>query len=128
MEIASAHVVDRFPAGHFAGVVLPYWKGLLRPGGSVRIVCPNWEALVGRLCGGEIGTDEFLRRVSAGLAGGPAPAAFYTPRALSELLWQHGFHHVEVLAEARPGPWCPEMEIVASLPALGAPAALLSAG
>jgi glycosyltransferase involved in cell wall biosynthesis/GT2 family glycosyltransferase len=127
-EIASAHLVDRFPARQFADVVLPYWKGLLRPGGSVRITCPNWEALVGQLCGGEIGTDEFFRRLSAGLPGGAVPAAFYTPRALSELLWRHGFHHVEVIAEARPGPWCPEMEIVASLTPEGGSRALLSAG
>ncbi len=36
--------------------------------------------------------------------------------------------HVEVVAEGRPGAWCPEMEIVASLPAEGAQTPLLSAG
>jgi glycosyltransferase involved in cell wall biosynthesis/GT2 family glycosyltransferase len=127
-EIASTNLVDRFPTDHFAEVVLPYWKGLLRPGGSLRIVCPNWQALVSRLCRGELGADRFLQAVSAGMGGSAAPAAFYTARALSELLWQHGFYHVEVIAEARPGQPCPEMELLASLPAEGAQTPLLSAG
>ena len=109
--------------------MLPYWKGLLRPGGSLRIVCPNWDALVGRLCGGGIETAEFVRAVSWGLAGqGAAPVAFYTPRALCELLLRHGFPRVEVVAEARDGGLCPEMEIMAHLPAAGGQNALLCAG
>jgi hypothetical protein len=123
-EIASTHVIDRFTEGHLTGVVLPYWKGLLRPGGSVRIVCPNWDALAERLCGGGIDTAEFLRAVTA---HGTPPVALYTPRALADLLRRHGFPHVEVIAEARDSGLCPEMEVVAHLPLAGQNA-LLTAG
>jgi glycosyltransferase involved in cell wall biosynthesis/GT2 family glycosyltransferase len=128
-EIACKHLIDRFSQEHFTGLVLPYWKGLLRPGGSLRVVCPNWGALVGRLCGGGVETAEFMRAVSWGLAGQEAPpAAFYSPRTLGELLRQHGFERVDVIAEARDGGLCPEMEILAHLPAAGGQNALLSAG
>jgi glycosyltransferase involved in cell wall biosynthesis/GT2 family glycosyltransferase len=127
-EIASTHLIDRFSEGHFTGVVLPYWKGLLRPGGSLRIVCPNWDALAERLCGGGIDTAEFLRAVSASVVmQGLPPVALYTPRALADLLRRHGFSHVEVIAEARDSGLCPEMEVVAHLPLAGQ-TALLTAG
>jgi hypothetical protein len=128
-EIASAHLIDRFSPEYFAGAVLPYWKGLLRPGGALRVVCPNWDALLRRLRGGGVEPAEFVRAVSWGLAErGAAPAAFYTPRALCELLLRHGFPRVEVVAEARDSGLCPEMEIVAHLPAAGGQNVLLSAG
>ena len=70
------------------------------------------------------------RRAPAwGLAAqGTAPVAFYGPRALCELLRRHGFARVEIVAEARDGGLCPEMEIVAHLPDSGGKNALLSAG
>jgi hypothetical protein len=128
-EIACPHLIDRFSQEHFTGALLPYWKGLLRPGGALRIVCPNWDALVRRLCRGGIETAEFVRSVAWGVAGqGAVPVAFYGSRALCELLRRHGFQRVEVVAEDRDGGLCPEMEIVAHLPDVGRQNALLTAG
>jgi hypothetical protein len=125
-ELSSANLVDRFHPEHFGAAILPHWKALLRPGGVLRVVCPNWEEAAGRLRDGSLGAEEFLAAASQVWdRPGGAGVVMYTPHSLGELLRRQGFEGVEVIASARPTGPCPEMEIVARRPAEGA---MLSAG
>jgi predicted SAM-dependent methyltransferase len=113
-EIASAHLVEHFRQHHLATVVLPYWKSLLRPDGILRIVCPNWAAMLRRLQEGKMTLADF-RFVTFGAQDytGDDHFSMYTPESLSEVLQQAGFEQIEVVAEERQNGLCPEMELVA---------------
>ncbi len=119
-ELSCSHLADRFHPDHLAAAILPYWKDLLRPGGTLRLVCPNWEKPVRQLRDGTLQTPEFLGAVArAWDRQGGGPLALHTPGQMAALLGRCGFVNVEVVASGE------EMEIVASLPAEGA---RLSAG
>jgi glycogen synthase len=115
-EVASWHLVEHFRAHHFANVILPYWKSLLRPDGILRIVCPNGEELVRRAAEGRITMAEF-RTVMFGLQdySGDDHLAMYTPDLLRDTLLGAGFRKVDLIAESRQNGLCPEMELVADL-------------
>jgi glycosyltransferase involved in cell wall biosynthesis/GT2 family glycosyltransferase len=113
-EIASSHLVEHFRRHHFALVVLPYWKRLLRPGGVLRTICPNWEEMLQRLRRGDMTLEDFTT-VTFGAQDycGDDHFAMYTPATFSTLLARTGFDAIELLAEARQNGLCPEMEIIA---------------
>jgi predicted SAM-dependent methyltransferase len=114
-EVASHHLVQLFREHHLATVVLPYWKSLLRPGGVLRVVCPNWQAVLDQLREGAISVSEFKRLTFGGQEhAGNDHLAMYTPETLTEVLRRAGFAGVNVLATDRPnGPWV-EMELEAA--------------
>jgi predicted SAM-dependent methyltransferase len=115
-EIASAHLVEHFRQHHFMSVLLPYWKSLLRPDGILRIVCPNWAAMLRHLQEGKMTLADF-KYVTFGAQdyAGDDHFSMYTPESLSEVLRQVGFEQIEVVAEERQNGLCPEMELVARL-------------
>ena len=116
-EIASFHLVEHFRKYHLSNVVLPYWYRLLRRGGIVRIVCPNWSAMIERLNDGRMSLEEFrLLTFGAQDYEGDDHFAMYTPETLSEILRTVGFVDIEILALDRMNGICPEMEIVARRP------------
>jgi predicted SAM-dependent methyltransferase len=113
-ELASAHLVEHFRQHHLATVLLPYWKGLLRPGGSLRVVCPDWAAMLRRLQAGEMPYADFkLVTFGAQDYSGDDHFSMYTPESLTDVLRQAGFQQIDVLAQDRPNGLCREMEIVA---------------
>lgn len=115
-EIASAHLVEHFREHQLRAVVLPYWRSLLRPGGAVRIICPNWAAMMERLNDGRLSFEQYKLLTFGGQDyEGDDHFAMYTPASLRDLLLACGFARVEVLAEARMNDICPEMELLASL-------------
>jgi hypothetical protein len=98
-----------------ATVLLPYWKSLLRPDGILRIVCPDWAAMLRRLQAGEMSYANFkLVTFGAQDYSGDDHFSMYTPESLSEVLSQAGFRRIEVLAEDRPNGACREMELIAA--------------
>ena len=113
-EVASSHLVEHFREHELATGVLPYWRSLLRPGGTVRIVCPNWDALLGKLIDGEITLDDF-RQVTFGAQEyeGDDHFAMYTPESLVLALRDAGFHDVDVVAKDRPNGLSLDMELIA---------------
>jgi hypothetical protein len=116
-ELASAHLVEHFREHQARTRVLPYWKSLLRPGGRLRIVCPNWAAMLERVHDGRMKLEEF-KLVTFGWQDyeGDDHFAMYTPETLRALLGDVGFGRIEVLAVDRMNGLCPEMELVAHLP------------
>jgi LPS sulfotransferase NodH/predicted SAM-dependent methyltransferase/carbonic anhydrase/acetyltransferase-like protein (isoleucine patch superfamily) len=113
-EIASFHLVEHFRKHHLKTVVLPYWHRLLARDGCLRIVCPNWEAMLERLNDGRMSLAEFsLVTFGAQDYEGDDHFAMYTPDTLTEVLQQVGFNRVEVIERERMNGMCPEMEIIA---------------
>jgi predicted SAM-dependent methyltransferase len=113
-EVASEHLVEHFREHHARSRLLPYWKSLVRSGGRVRIVCPNWAAMLERLHDGRMTLHEF-KLVTFGWQDyeNDDHFAMYTPETLRELLADVGFSRVEVVVTDRMNGMCPEMELVA---------------
>jgi glycosyltransferase involved in cell wall biosynthesis/predicted SAM-dependent methyltransferase len=113
-EIASAHLVEHFREHHLTSVLLPYWRGLLRPDGFLRIVCPDWGGMLRRLQGGTMSLADF-KTVTFGLQDytGDDHFSMYTAETLSAALRQAGFTTIEVVALDRRNGMCSEMELVA---------------
>ena len=116
-EIMSAHLVEHFRQHQLASVVLPHWRGLLKAGGHLRIVCPNWEAMLARVQSGEMNLKDF-QTLTFGLQdySGDDHFAMYTPGSLRELVEDAGFDEVEILVRERQNGLCPEMELLARRP------------
>ncbi|MDD5367989.1 MAG: hypothetical protein PHQ40_02795 [Anaerolineaceae bacterium] len=113
-EIASAHLVEHFREHHFKKVILPYWKQLLSAGGCLRIICPNWAAMLDRLNTGEMSLEEFkLLTFGSQDYQGDDHFAMYTPDSLKNALIENGLEQVEFITEVRMNSICPEMEVVA---------------
>jgi predicted SAM-dependent methyltransferase len=113
-ELASAHLVEHFREHQLRTRILPYWRSLLRPDGRLRIVCPNWAAMLERLRDGRMSLADF-KTVTFGLQDyeGDDHYAMYTPETLESLLHGCGFARTELLVRDRLNGLCPEMEIVA---------------
>jgi predicted SAM-dependent methyltransferase len=115
-ELASAHLVEHFREYQFRTHILPYWKNLLKPDGVLRIICPNWAAMLERLHDGRMSLADF-KKVTFGAQNyeGDDHFMMYTPETLTVLLNAAGFSRVEVESKERMNGLCPEMELVARL-------------
>ncbi len=115
-ELASAHVVEHFREYELRSRVLPHWRTLLRPDGCVRIVCPDWEAMLARLASGAMTLADF-KRITFGAQeyDGDDHFAMYTPATLSAVLVDSGFPRVVCAASGRMNGVCPEMELLGYL-------------
>jgi predicted SAM-dependent methyltransferase len=116
-EIASSHLVEHFREYTLRMRLLPYWRSLLRPGGALRIVAPDWEAMLARVGDGRMAPADF-RRLVLGAQDYPGDdhLAMYTPDELASLLRAAGFEGVRIEARDRMNDICPEMEVVGLLP------------
>lgn len=115
-ELASAHLVEHFREHQFRTCVLPYWKSLLKPDGVLRIICPNWAAMLERLHDGRMSMAAF-KKVTFGAQDyeGDDHFAMYTPETLTVILNTAGFSKVKVKSKERMNGICPEMELTARL-------------
>ena len=115
-EISSAHLVEHFREHHSRIILFPYWKSLLKPDGQLRIVCPNWAAMLEQMNAGHMSLEIF-KRLTFGAQDydGDDHFAMYTPETLEKLLLEIGFSHVEKIVVDRMNGVCPEMELLARL-------------
>lgn len=117
-ELYNAHLVEHFPRDLMRNRILPYWFGLIKPGGRIRVVCPNWDAILAKQASGEIDNERAIELTFGSQEyEGNLHLTLYTPKSLGEMLKSAGFRHIEVAAEDRNNDGCPEMELVAVKPA-----------
>jgi glycogen(starch) synthase len=116
-EIMSAHLVEHFREHQLATIILPHWFKLLETGGELRIICPNWDAMMKRVESGDMSLEDF-KVLTFGLQDydGDDHFAMYTPQSLGAVLEGAGFRDVELLVADRQNGLCPEMELLARRP------------
>jgi hypothetical protein len=117
-EIFSAHLLEHFPQEHLRRVLLPYWFGLLRPGGTFRAVVPDAEAMIREYSNGTYGYED-IREVTFGAQDYDGDFHFnmFTPSSLCALLEEAGFASPTVIAAGRRNGRCYEFEVVTTKPA-----------
>jgi predicted SAM-dependent methyltransferase len=115
--IHSAHVLEHFPEAELRIRLLPYWFGLIRPGGRFTCVVPDGGAMLSAHAAGEVSFAD-LREVLYGGQEyeGDFHQTLFTTETLSELLNGAGFVDVEVVAAGRQNGICLEFELSASKP------------
>lgn len=114
-ELTSSHLVEHFREHEFKTMVLPHWRSRLQPVGRLRIICPDWEAMLDSLRSGTMTLGQFKEITFGGQEyEGNDHYAMYTPQTLSDLLLEGGFSDIEVVATARDNGGCPEMELIAT--------------
>jgi hypothetical protein len=94
LEIRSAHLLERYSSRELDEVLLPHWRSLLAPGGTIVDVFVDYDALTRRYVGGELSL-EVLRSAIFGEEGANSRRNLFTPAAISALLLGAGFAEVE---------------------------------
>lgn len=111
----ASHLVEHFRAHEMRTVILPYWRGLLKDGGTLTIICPDWRAMLARVQDGRLALEDFTLLTFGGQEyEGNDHFAMYTTDSLGDALHAAGFAAVTVVATDRLNGICPEMEIVAT--------------
>ena len=116
-EIYSAHTLEHFPEEELRRRLMPYWVGLLEPGGTFRVVVPDMEAMTKEYARGTM-AFETLRNVAYGGQEYDGDFHFtgFTPATLSALLESSGLRDARVIASGRTNGGCLECEVVATRP------------
>ncbi len=116
-EIFSSHVVEHFPEQQLRRTLLPYWVGLLKPGGTFRAIVPDFDAMTHAYSKGEM-TFEALREVTYGSQEYEGDFHYngFSPASLLAMLVDSGLENAKVVAQGRPNGLCLEFEIVATKP------------
>ncbi len=116
-EIFSSHTLEHFPELELRRKLLPYWFGLLKPGGTFRSIVPDLEAMTLAYAAGEMSFEDF-RSVTYGGQEYEHDFHFtgFTPDSLREILLDAGFASIRIVASGRPNGACLEFEIAASRP------------
>src|SRR5690606_15482577 len=89
--IYAAHLLEHFPKRYLLDVLLPYWRSLLKPGGTLELVVPDSEAMLAAHQRGEIDFAT-LAEVTFGKQDydGDFHYAMYSPASLVALLEEAG--------------------------------------
>lgn len=116
-EIHAAHLLEHFPEEYLRRRLLPYWRELLAPGGTLRLIVPDAEAMITAWTRGELDFPT-LRLITFGAQDyeGDFHYTMFTPDTLCQLLIEQGFPHPTILARARPNGLCLECDVEATKP------------
>lgn len=116
-EIFSSHVLEHFPQDTLQRSLLPAWVGLLRPGGELRAVVPDAQAMIAAHAAGQM-DFETLRLVTFGGQeyAGDFHHTMFTPQSLAALFEQAGLASVRVEAQGRANGDCLECQVVGVRP------------
>jgi predicted SAM-dependent methyltransferase len=116
-EIFSSHMLEHFPQEQLRRELLPYWKSLLKKGGTIRAVVPDAEAMIREYQAGRYPYDD-MREVLYGAQDydGDFHYNMFTPEHMIRLLEEAGFESAKVIEAGRKNGRCFEFEIVATRP------------
>ncbi len=114
-EIFSSHTLEHFPQEELRRTLLPYWTSLLRPGGTLRAVVPDIEAMTEAYRDGSISFETF-RSVTYGGQEYAGDFHFngFTPDSLAAVFAELDLRDITVIARGRPNGDCLEFEISAT--------------
>jgi hypothetical protein len=116
-EIRSSHLLEHFRADTVEKILLPYWLGLLRPGGVLRTIVPDGAAMMRAYASGDM-CFEHIREVTYGSQEyeGNLHYNMFSSSTLADVLQVCGFVEIEVVSDARRNGLCLELEIAAEKP------------
>ncbi len=116
-EIFSAHLIEHFPQEALLRRLLPYWKSLLKTGGTLRAITPDAEAMISASCAGNY-PFEYFREVLFGLQEyeGDFHYNLLTPDSMRTLLENAHFEGIEIPTRGRRNGKCFEFEIIGRQP------------
>ena len=113
-EIFSAHLIEHFTRQRMEKELLPYWRSLLKTGGTFRVIFPDLEAMIKAY---ETGEMDFSLLGTLIMGGQDYQLdyhyAVYSPELVVSMLENAGFHDIRVVARGRENGGCRESEIVA---------------
>ena len=95
IEIHSSHLLQFFSDEELRERVLPSWLRLLKPGGRLSAIVPDWEGVLQRYQSGEL-SFENVKRTILGDGGryGNMPRTGFTRKSVEEMLVDSGFRDV----------------------------------
>ncbi|WP_175919001.1 class I SAM-dependent methyltransferase [Burkholderia pyrrocinia] len=113
-EVFSSHLVEHFPQEELRRRLLPHWRSMLKPGGRLRAIVPDGDAMLKGVAAGSYSFDDF-REVLFGSQdyNGDFHFNLLTPESLTKLLEESGFGQVEVPVRGRRNGQCFEFELSA---------------
>lgn len=113
-HLHSAHLLEHFPREQLRREVLPYWRSLLRPGGTLTAVVPDAPTMLREHQEGRLSFDD-LNLVLYGEQEyeGDFHFTMFSFDVLREVLTEAGFDDVQLVEHARRNGVCYEMEIAA---------------
>lgn len=115
--IASSHLLEHFPQEALRRRLLPYWFGLLRPGGTFHATVPDAAAMLAGAGAGTYAFEDF-REVVFGAQDydGDYHYNLLTPDSLRGLLEEAGFQDIDIPVTGRRNGKCFEFVIAARRP------------
>ncbi|MBR8175127.1 class I SAM-dependent methyltransferase [Burkholderia ambifaria] len=113
-EVFSSHLIEHFPQEELRRRLLPHWRSMLKPGGRLRAIVPDGEAMLQGVAAGSYSFDDF-REVLFGSQdyNGDFHFNLLTPESLTKLVEEAGFGQVEVPVRGRRNGQCFEFELSA---------------
>lgn len=116
-EFYASHLAEHFPEEDLRRAILPHWLELLRPGGLLRLIVPDAEAMLAEHAAGRYSFDD-LRLVTFGEQeyDGDFHFNMFSREGIAELLVASGFSEPRLVADTRRNGACYEMEIRAERP------------
>lgn len=116
-ELYSANLLGQFPTEELRRRLMPYWVGLLRPGGVFRAVVPDVSAMVERFVDGGADFESFSRTVYGSQeTERDSYQSGFTAESLRKLFEESGLTDVELVAAGRPAGDGYELELSAVRP------------
>jgi hypothetical protein len=118
-EIYSAHLVEHFPQQELQRRLLPHWRNLLKPGGCIRAITPDGEAMLTSIAQGSYGFEDFREVLFGGQDyEGDFHYNLFTPDSFRRTVEGAGFTDIAIPVRGRRNGQCFEFELTARLPAV----------
>ncbi|MBB6638139.1 class I SAM-dependent methyltransferase [Cohnella thailandensis] len=111
-ELYLSHIIEHFSEQEMRDKVLPHWYSKIAYGGKIKVICPNWKAMLDGYAQGEI-SYEVLKEVTFGSQEyeGNYHYNMFTPQTLQQMLEEIGFVNVQIIASSRKNGMCYEMDV-----------------